>query len=127
MTYPNPSEPPMHDPRVQTYLESAMDQLLARCVLVDVRDPVEFAAGHVPGSINVPLGELDARMGAVVDQAWGRDVALVSEVSDRAQMARQQMADACFSLKTHGAVHILEGGLQEWERRGMPVEIGSAG
>jgi phage shock protein E len=30
--------------------------------LVDVRTPTEFAAGHLPGAINVPVQQLDARM-----------------------------------------------------------------
>lgn len=35
-------------------------------VVVDVRSPAEFAAGHVTGAINVPLGELNARIGQAV-------------------------------------------------------------
>lgn len=31
--------------------------------LVDVRTPDEFAAGHIPGAINIPVQQLDARMG----------------------------------------------------------------
>jgi phage shock protein E len=30
--------------------------------LVDVRTPGEFAAGHLPGAINIPVQQLDARM-----------------------------------------------------------------
>src|SRR6188472_3264190 len=30
--------------------------------LVDVRTPGEFAAGHIPGAINIPVQQLDARM-----------------------------------------------------------------
>ena len=35
-------------------------------VVVDVRSPDEFAAGHVAGAINVPLGELKTRIGQAV-------------------------------------------------------------
>jgi phage shock protein E len=31
--------------------------------LVDVRTPGEFAAGHIPGAINIPLQQLDSRLG----------------------------------------------------------------
>jgi molybdopterin/thiamine biosynthesis adenylyltransferase/rhodanese-related sulfurtransferase len=34
-------------------------------LLVDVREVVEFAAGHLPGSVNIPLGELPQRLGEV--------------------------------------------------------------
>lgn len=30
--------------------------------LVDVRTPGEFAAGHIPGALNIPVQQLDARM-----------------------------------------------------------------
>ena len=32
-------------------------------LLLDVRDPDEFAAGHVPGAVNLPLNQIRARMG----------------------------------------------------------------
>jgi rhodanese-related sulfurtransferase len=31
--------------------------------LVDVRTPGEFAAGHIPGAVNIPVQALDARLG----------------------------------------------------------------
>ena len=31
--------------------------------LVDVRTPEEFAAGHIPGAVNIPVQELDRRIG----------------------------------------------------------------
>ena len=33
--------------------------------LLDVRTPCEFAAGNLPGAINVPVSELEGRMGEV--------------------------------------------------------------
>ena len=32
-------------------------------VVLDVRRPDEYAAGHLPGSLNIPLGHLAARLG----------------------------------------------------------------
>ena len=34
----------------------------APLMLVDVREPREFAAGHLPGAINMPMSELDRRL-----------------------------------------------------------------
>ncbi len=40
----------------------ARELVAAGARLVDVRSPAEFAAGHLPGAVNVPLGELARRM-----------------------------------------------------------------
>lgn len=37
--------------------------------LVDVRSPAEHAAGHIEGSINVPVGELPRRLGELGDKS----------------------------------------------------------
>jgi rhodanese-like protein len=44
----------------------SIDDALARCdrgeaVLIDVRTPATYAAGHVPGAVNVPAAEIEAR------------------------------------------------------------------
>jgi rhodanese-related sulfurtransferase len=39
--------------------------LAAGGVIVDVRSPAEFAAGHVPGATNLPVDELGARLSEV--------------------------------------------------------------
>lgn len=38
--------------------------------LVDVRSLGEYAGGHVPGSLNIPLQELDARAGELDRERW---------------------------------------------------------
>ncbi len=40
--------------------EKAQELLRAGALVVDVRNPGEFNSGHVPGAINVPLGDLSA-------------------------------------------------------------------
>jgi phage shock protein E len=37
----------------------------AGALLVDVRTPAEFAAGHLPGAVNVPLNEVQRRLDAL--------------------------------------------------------------
>ena len=34
-----------------------------QCTILDVREPGEFASGHLDGAINIPLGSLRDRMG----------------------------------------------------------------
>lgn len=44
-------------------VEELADKLArGKQVLIDVREPHEFAAGHVKGAVNVPLGQLAERL-----------------------------------------------------------------
>ncbi len=38
-------------------------------VVIDVRSPEEYATGHVPGSVNIPVAELDSRLSELPDGA----------------------------------------------------------
>lgn len=40
----------------------ARELVAAGAKLVDVRSPAEFASGHIPGAVNVPVGELGAKL-----------------------------------------------------------------
>jgi 3-mercaptopyruvate sulfurtransferase SseA len=48
--------------------KTALDNQQA--VFLDVRDPISFANGHIPGSINIPLNELQARAGELDPNDW---------------------------------------------------------
>lgn len=39
-------------------------------VFVDVRDPESYQAGHIPGSLNIPLGELENRYTELKTDQW---------------------------------------------------------
>ena len=84
-------------------------------ILVDVREPAEFAAGHVPGAINIPLGQIETRSDElkscktlfVICQAGGRS------------------AKACGILGSkfpEKAVINVAGGTGSWIGAGFPVE-----
>jgi phage shock protein E len=46
--------------------EMARQQLAKGALVIDVRSPEEFRSSHVPGAINIPLGELRDRIPALV-------------------------------------------------------------
>lgn len=81
-----------------------------------VRTPSEYRSGHIPGSINLPLDQVDARLTRIVRDAGGSMV-LVCQSGGRA-------AQACEKLTSAGLedVEILDGGMNSWAAAGAPVE-----
>jgi NADPH-dependent 2,4-dienoyl-CoA reductase/sulfur reductase-like enzyme/rhodanese-related sulfurtransferase len=75
-------------------------------MLVDVREPAEFAAGHVPGAVNMPLSELRRRVGELPTD---REIRLYCGVGQRAYYATRL-------LLQHGRrVRNLPGGWQTYQ------------
>jgi rhodanese-related sulfurtransferase len=62
--------------------------------LIDVREPVEVAAGTIPGAVNIPLGQLSRR---VSELDRGRPVVLLCRSGNRSTTAAQYLASAGFT------------------------------
>jgi rhodanese-related sulfurtransferase len=103
-------------------LEPVAQEELARrleagdVVVLDVRSATEYAAGHIPGAINVPHDQLLARL---AELPAGADV--VAYCRSRYCVFAP---DAVRLLRDHGYVaRPLDGGLPSWRRAALPVEI----
>jgi rhodanese-related sulfurtransferase len=81
--------------------------------LVDVREPHEREAGHVPGSRHVPLAELTAAAPSIDPE---RPVVFVCRVGARSAMAAWSFARAGYDA------HNVDGGMLEWSGAGLPLE-----
>ena len=83
--------------------------------VLDVRPPEEFAAGHLPGAVNIPIHELEKRL---------------SELPKRKEVVAYCRGPYC--LMSYNAVALLrkkgvkarrlEAGLPEWRSAGLPIE-----
>ncbi len=62
-----------------------------RPYLVDVRTPLEFAGGHVPGAVNVPVDELRSRLGELPRD---RKIAVYCQVGQRGYLATRILLQA---------------------------------
>ena len=84
-------------------------------LVIDVRPAAEYAAGHIPGAVSVPLEDLPARLGALPDAA---EIVAYCRGS-YCVLAR----DAVRQLRAGGrdARHLADGML-EWQLDGLPVE-----
>ncbi len=86
--------------------------------VLDVRPPEEYASGHLPGAINVPLAEIEKHLGQfnphqeIIAYCRGPHCILAFEAVNR--------------LRGHGfQSRRLEDGYPEWQIAGLPVETGS--
>lgn len=84
--------------------------------VLDVRTPEEFAEGHVPGAINIPLQELQARS-AELAALKDREFAVICAVGGRSSSATGLLHRQGYS----GARNVA-GGTQAWEAAGYPLE-----
>ncbi|MFD7455798.1 MULTISPECIES: rhodanese-like domain-containing protein [unclassified Streptomyces] len=87
---------------------------LAELTVIDVRTPGEYASGHLPGALNLPLDQLD-RAVPVLREARGA-LLVVCASGNRSRTA-------CATLAEHGVdAATLTGGTHGWAERGHPLE-----
>lgn len=82
-------------------------------LVIDVREVDEFAAGHIPGALNMPLSTFQASQ---LPEAGGRTMVLNCAAGRRSAMALERCAMAQAEVDTH-----LAGGFGAWQAAGLPV------
>ena len=105
---------PRQDDAVITYRQISMDEAAiimseqSGYIILDVRRPDEFAAGHIPGAINVP------------NESIGTDA--IPELPDKSQLilvycrSGRRSKEASEKLVAQGYTNIVEfGGILDWK------------
>lgn len=100
----------------ETVHERQRDEAAAAPILVDVRNPAEYAAGHIAGAVNIPLHALDARRDELPQ---GRLVVTYCNHQHRGVARCEQAVDV---LRQRGYdARALDGGYPQWRDAGLPV------
>jgi rhodanese-related sulfurtransferase len=86
-----------------------------KTVILDVREPAEFAAGHIRESKNIPIKELPKRVGEL-DKFKSKSVIVVCASGPQSAKAASQLKNAGFQN-----VFSLTGGLAAWRAQGLPT------
>src|SRR5437867_1728679 len=84
-----------------------------RVQMVDCREPYEWAAGRVEGSIHLPLNSILAGAGDDLDRE--KPVVVICRSGNRSELAALMLQARGFDA------HNLEGGLERWAREGLPL------
>ncbi|MHB8324421.1 MAG: rhodanese-like domain-containing protein [Candidatus Dormibacteria bacterium] len=85
----------------------------AGAVVVDVREPYEYARGHVPGSLLIPMGHVPMR---VAELPTDKPVYVICASGARSLTAAAHMAAAGLDARS------VAGGVVAWARAGRPLE-----
>ncbi|MEX0869618.1 MAG: rhodanese-like domain-containing protein [Nitriliruptoraceae bacterium] len=81
-------------------------------VLLDVREPMEWQAGHIAGAVNVPLSQLVERQGKIPTD---RPILCVCRSGNRSAMVADALADAGYDARN------FDGGMLAWLESGGDV------
>lgn len=84
--------------------------------MLDVREPDEWAAGHIDGATLIPLGELEAR---VAEVPTDRQVVVVCRSGNRSATGRDILLGA-----GHPSATSMAGGMNAWAAAGNEVVTG---
>ena len=83
-------------------------------LLIDVRTPEEFASGHINGSVNIPVEEMQGRLDEIPGDT---PIVVYCRSGNRSATAARILTDADYA-----PVYDL-GGIQDWVAEGLPITV----
>ncbi|MDJ0939884.1 MAG: rhodanese-like domain-containing protein [Woeseiaceae bacterium] len=94
-------------------------------LLIDIREPVEFQRGHIPGSYLLPRGMLEFEVHGLVDKVRedkgiapeDQDIVLYCGTGGRSALAAETMAALGYRN-----VRSMAGGIIAWNQAGFPID-----
>lgn len=102
-------------PKIPTETPQQIRDAMARgeIVLIDVREPGEYAAERIHGAMLYPLSTFDP---AALPDEVGKQLVLQCGSGKRSEMAFKRAADAGVKVRSH-----MGGGIMAWKAAGLPV------
>ncbi len=82
--------------------------------LLDVREPDEYASGHIAGITLIPMGEVAERLSELPKD---KEIIVTCRTGNRSGQVADFLREQGFTN-----VHNMEGGIVAWEEAGYPVE-----
>jgi len=96
-------------------LYNTWQQLPGDAIIVDIRKPEDFSAGHVPGSRNIPFAVVDDHAGEL--KQYSR-VYFYCYGGPGSKATAERLADQGFD----NVCCVSKGGLKDWQTAGYPVD-----
>lgn len=86
----------------------------ADVLLIDVREQVEYDAGHIPGITLIPMGEVPGRLAEIPKD---KTVIVTCRSGNRSSQVASYLQEQGFTN-----IHDLQGGIIAWQQAGLPIE-----
>jgi rhodanese-related sulfurtransferase len=102
------------EPFTRINVQEAKEMLAKGAAVIDVREPHEYTAGHVPGAPLIPVNTVYARRAELPKD---KDVIFVCAVGQRSALASEMAAASGLTR-----IFNLEGGTEAWANAGEPLE-----
>ena len=98
-------------------IDNVPDPLPEGVAVLDVREPDEWAAGHIAGALHIPLGVLPVRIDevAALQEGGVAQTLVVCKVGGRSAQAVAYLAQQGYDVVN------LAGGMLDWEAAGRPM------
>jgi rhodanese-related sulfurtransferase len=109
-----PTEPPIRAEPRRTVKSITVQQLRERenVPLIDVREVDEFAAGHVPGAVNLPMSSIGERLDELPDEPFD----VICQLGGRSARVVEAL-----SARGHDATNV-DGGTSAWTEAGYDLD-----
>lgn len=96
----------------------ATQQALATDLILDVREPAEFAAGCLPGAINIPRGILEFKISGHPDFQTKQDAKIIVYCQSG---GRSALATEALNKLGYSHAVSMAGGFKAWSESDLPV------
>lgn len=100
-------------------VDDADEAIVAADVILDVREPIEYETGYIPGAINIPRAMLAYQLGKIPQlKSLQAHIIIYCKTGARCILAAQ-------ALEKMGYEHVLSitGGINAWIQAGKRVQI----
>ena len=94
------------------------EQVTNGATVIDVREPEEWAAGHIPGAVHVPKSYLESRVEGAVPDRSGHVILYCASGNRSAWATRTMVEDLGYEN-----VESMTGGFTLWKDRGYEVDV----
>ncbi len=101
---------------IQADVPQLQTALAAGAVVLDVREAFEFASGHVPGAVSMPMHLVPLRLDEIPQE---RDLYVICAAGNRSWQVAHFLGERGINV-----INVV-GGTMAWHSAGLPIETGS--